>query len=512
MIENSCYLGVEFGSTRIKGTVLDNHLEVISNAGYEWKSEIVNHIWTYDLSEALLGFRDVLNHLNGLDRVTALGISGMMHGYLAFDENWKLLTPFRTWQNTITEEAAEKLTDLFQFNVPQRWSIAHLYQAILNDEEHVPHIRHITTLSGYMHYLLTGVNAVGIGEASGMFPVDSEKHGYNEEMLKKFNEVSALDLPVESLLPEVLVAGEYAGRITKSGSAIAGGLLREGIPLAPCEGDAGTGMVATNSVIPETGNVSGGTSIFLMAVMDHPLKKVHSEIDVVATPAGDPVAMVHCNNCTTETNQWVSLFKELLKLEGVEIEDSKLFEDLYHCSMKGNYPPISILNYTIGEGVTHINSGFPLIIRDPGRSLQLSQFMRAHLFSSIATLAIGMRILKEENVVLNRLTAHGGIFKTDGVMNIYLASALETSVSTMRTAGEGGPYGMALLAAYMATKQSNESLQEWLAHVAFADSDEKVIESDPEITKEFSEYLSHFEHALEVEKKVLQEEKTDEKI
>ena len=328
MIENSCYLGVEFGSTRIKGTVLDNHLEVISNAGYEWKSEIVNHIWTYDLSEALLGFRDVLNHLNGLDRVTALGISGMMHGYLAFDENWKLLTPFRTWQNTITEEAAEKLTDLFQFNVPQRWSIAHLYQAILNNEEHVPHIRHITTLSGYMHYLLTGVNAVGIGEASGMFPVDSEKHGYNEEMLKKFNEVSALDLPVESLLPEVLVAGEYAGRITKSGSAIAGGLLREGIPLAPCEGDAGTGMVATNSVIPETGNVSGGTSIFLMAVMDHPLKKVHSEIDVVATPAGDPVAMVHCNNCTTETNQWVSLFKELLKLEGVEIEDSKLFEDL----------------------------------------------------------------------------------------------------------------------------------------------------------------------------------------
>ena len=447
MIENSCYLGVEFGSTRIKGTVLDNHLEVISNAGYEWKSEIVNHIWTYDLSEALLGFRDVLNHLNGLDRVTALGISGMMHGYLAFDENWKLLTPFRTWQNTITEEAAEKLTDLFQFNVPQRWSIAHLYQAILNNEEHVPHIRHITTLSGYMHYLLTGVNAVGIGEASGMFPVDSEKHGYNEEMLKKFNEVSALDLPVESLLPEVLVAGEYAGRITKSGSAIAGGLLREGIPLAPCEGDAGTGMVATNSVIPETGNVSGGTSIFLMAVMDHPLKKVHSEIDVVATPAGDPVAMVHCNNCTTETNQWVSLFKELLKLEGVEIEDSKLFEDLYHCSMKGNYPPISILNYTIGEEVTHINSGFPLIIRDPGRSLQLSQFMRAHLFSSIATLAIGMRILKEENVVLNRLTAHGGIFKTDGVMNLYLASALETSVSTMRTAGEGGPYGMALLAA-----------------------------------------------------------------
>ncbi len=503
------YLGIEFGSTRIKGAVLDCDHQVVSKASYQWASTCENGYWTYPLSQALDGLRCVLSQLDHLDELAAFGVSGMMHGYLAFDANWNLLVPFRTWQNTTTGPAAAALTSLFHFNIPQRWSIAHLYQAILNQEEHASKVRHITTLAGYVHFLLTGVNAIGIGEASGMFPVDQDTHSYDAVMIRKFDRVSGLDVSIQELLPKVLIAGEPAGFVTSEGSRLTNGLLQPGLAAAPCEGDAGTGMVATDAVVPCTGNVSGGTSIFLMAVLEHSMVNVHPEIDVVATPAGSPVAMVHCNNCTAELNQWVSMFQELLAMEGVDASSSKLFEDLYRCSMDGESSGITMVNYLTGEGVTHMDDGFPMILRKGDRKLSLAQFMRAQLYSSIATLALGMNILKTENVNLQRLMAHGGIFKTEGVMDRYLASALSIPVSTMKTAGEGGPCGMALLAQYLVERQGDEPLSVWLDRSVFAHVETKEVLPDPVVTEDFEGYLSRFCSALEMERSVIEKRKKD---
>lgn len=391
------YLGIELGSTRIKAVTIDEKHIPVSSGDYTWDSTYENGIWTYDLDEVWTGLKSVLSSIENREGIAAMGVSAMMHGYLAFDKDWNLLTPFRTWQNTITSQAAEELTALFGFNIPQRWSIAHLYQAILNREAHVPQIAHITTLAGFVHYRLTGVNAIGIGEASGMFPIDSEKRCYNEEMLEKFNYlVSDRNLPWKliNILPSVLVAGEEAGRLTESGATLLDDLLSPGIPFAPAEGDAGTGMTATNAVAPRTGNVSAGTSIFSMVVLERPLKKVYEEIDLVTTPTGKPVAMVHCNNCTSDSNAWISVLKETANLFGAEPSNGDVYTKLYEKSLEGDPDcgGVLVCNYMAGEGVTHLNEGRPMVVRRPDAKFTLANFFRAILYSTMSTLKIGMDI------------------------------------------------------------------------------------------------------------------------
>ena len=371
------YLGIELGSTRIKAVAIDEKHTPVSSGDYTWKSTYENGIWTYDLAEVWIGLKAALSGLEAKEKIAAMGISGMMHGYLAFDKDWNLLVPFRTWQNTITGQAAAELTELFGFNIPQRWSIAHLYQAFLNNEEHIGRIAHITTLAGYVHYMLTGVNAIGIGEASGMFPIDSEKNCYDEEMLRKFEKLTE-DQPwnIRDILPKVLVAGAEAGSLTAQGAAMLDNLLAPGIPFAPAEGDAGTGMTATNAVAPRTGNVSAGTSIFSMVVLEHPLEKVYEEIDLVTTPTGKPVAMVHCNNCTNDSNAWVSVLKEAAELLGAEPTTGEVYTKLYQKALEGDSDcgGVLVCNYMAGEGVTHLDEGRPMVVRRPDSRFTLSAF------------------------------------------------------------------------------------------------------------------------------------------
>lgn len=431
----------------------------------------------------------------------------MMHGYLAFDKDWNLLVPFRTWQNTITGQAAEELTELFGFNIPQRWSIAHLYQAVLNGEEHVPRIAHITTLAGYVHYMLTGVNAIGIGEASGMFPIDSEKNCYDETMLCKFEKLTE-NQPwnIREILPAVLMAGEQAGVLTESGAAMLDNLLAPGIPFAPAEGDAGTGMTATNAVAPRTGNVSAGTSIFSMVVLEQPLQKVYEEIDLVTTPTGKPVAMVHCNNCTNDSNAWVSVLKETAELFGVTPSNGEVYTKLYQKSLEGDPDcgGILVCNYMSGEGVTHLDEGRPMVVRRPDSKFTLANFFRATLYSTMSTLRIGMDILAKENVAIDSLTGHGGLFKTPVVGQKYMAAACNAPVTCMETAGEGGPYGMALLAAYMAKKAKNESLEEYLNAHVFADTKGTTLNPEQADVDGFNTYIEQYKQLLEVERKAVE--------
>ena len=436
-----------------------------------------------------------------------MGVSAMMHGYLAFDKDWNLLVPFRTWQNTITGQAAEELTELFGFNIPQRWSIAHLYQAVLNGEEHVPRIAHITTLAGYVHYMLTGVNAIGIGEASGMFPIDSEKNCYDETMLCKFEKLTE-NQPwnIREILPAVLMAGEQAGVLTESGAAMLDNLLAPGIPFAPAEGDAGTGMTATNAVAPRTGNVSAGTSIFSMVVLEQPLQKVYEEIDLVTTPTGKPVAMVHCNNCTNDSNAWVSVLKETAELFGVTPSNGEVYTKLYQKSLEGDPDcgGILVCNYMSGEGVTHLDEGRPMVVRRPDSKFTLANFFRATLYSTMSTLRIGMDILAKENVAIDSLTGHGGLFKTPVVGQKYMAAACNAPVTCMETAGEGGPYGMALLAAYMAKKAKNESLEEYLNAHVFADTKGTTLNPEQADVDGFNTYIEQYKQLLEVERKAVE--------
>ena len=443
------------------------------------------------------------------ENIAAMGISGMMHGYLAFDEDWNLLTPFRTWQNTITGQAAEELTALFGFNIPQRWSIAHLYQAILNNEEHISQIAHITTLAGYVHYMLTGVNAIGIGEASGMFPIDSEENCYDTEMLRKFDQLTArMELPwahLADILPGVLLAGETAGTLTDAGAAMLDHLLSPSIPFAPAEGDAGTGMTATNAVAPRTGNVSAGTSIFSMVVLEHPLKKVYEEIDLVTTPTGKQVAMVHCNNCTNDSNAWVSLLKEAANLLGAEPSTGEVYTKLYQKALEGDADcgGVLVCNYMAGEGVTHLDEGRPMVVRRPDAKFTLANFFRATLYATMSTLKIGMDILAGENVAIDSLTGHGGLFKTPVVGQKFMAAACNAPVTCMETAGEGGPYGMALLAAYMANKTDNESLEEYLNAHVFADSVGTTLAPEQADVEGFNAYIEQYKRLLEVERKAV---------
>ena len=498
-------LGIELGSTRIKAVTIDEQFKPVSSGDYTWSSTYENGIWTYSLEEVWAGLKSAISKVENRENIAAAGVSAMMHGYLAFDKDWNLLTPFRTWQNTITGQAAAELTGLFDFNIPQRWSIAHLYQAVLNGEEHVPQIAHITTLAGYIHYKLTGVNAVGIGEASGMFPIDSAALDYDAGMMAKFNAlpaIQALPWKLRDLLPKVLTAGEPAGALTESGAALLDGLLPAGIPFAPAEGDAGTGMTATNAVALRTGNVSAGTSIFSMVVLEKPLKKVYEEIDLVTTPTGAPVAMVHCNNCTNDTNAWVNVLGESAKLFGAEPSTGELYTKLYEKSLVGDPDcgGVLVCNYLAGEGVTHMDAGRPLVVRTPESSFTLANFFRAQLYSTMSTLKIGMDILASEGVAIDSLTGHGGLFKTPVVGQSYMAAACNAPVTCMETAGEGGPYGMALLASFLLNKNEEESLEDFLSKRVFAGVSGSTVQPDPACVEGFNTYIQRYKALLEVEK------------
>ena len=506
-------LGIEFGSTRIKAVLIDqNHMPIASGA-YDWENQLVNGIWTYSMDMIIKGLQtcyaalktDVKEKLGvELTTVGAIGVSAMMHGYLPFDKEGNQLAEFRTWRNTITGEAAAKLTELFHFNIPQRWSIAHLYQAILNKEEHVDKIGYLTTLAGYIHYRLTGEKVMGIGEASGMFPIDSEKLDYNQEMIDKFDVIHGQPWKLREILPKVLIAGESGGTLTKEGALLLDptGTLECGIPAAPCEGDAGTGMAATNSVLERTGNVSAGTSDFAMIVTDHTLG-VHREIDMVTTPAGAAVAMVHCNNCTSDINAWVNLLAEFADAIGASVDKGALYTLLFKKALEGDADCGGLLsyNYFSGEGVTDIDAGRPIFMRMPDAKLSLANFMRTHLLSALATLKIGMDILtKEENVAIDKLYGHGGFFKTPGVGQRMLSAAVNAPVSCMETAGEGGPYGMALLGAYMIWHEEGESLAEYLEKKVFASAKCETLMADASDVEGFNRFAENYKNAFDVEK------------
>lgn len=513
-------LGMEFGSTRIKAVLVDEKNHPIASGSHSWENRHENGIWTYSLEDIREGMQSCYRALAaqvqqkyGLELTTvgALGISGMMHGYLAFDGEDRLLVPFRTWRNTMTGEAAEKLTKEFCFNIPQRWSIAHLYQAILNGEEHVKDVAYLTTLAGYIHWKLTGRKVLGVGEASGMFPIDTQTGNYDQKMVQRFDELTAdhkLGWRLEEILPQVLMAGEEAGKLTPEGAAFLdpSGKLQAGIPLCPPEGDAGTGMVATNSVAPRTGNVSAGTSIFSMVVLEKALKEVHEEIDLVTTPSGDLTAMVHCNNCTSEINAWVELFVQFGACMGFDmdvISSDELYGGLYRVALEGEPDCGGLLsyNYLSGEPVTGLTQGRPLFVRTPDSSFDLGNFMRMHIYSAMATLKIGNDILlKEEGVKLDQIYGHGGLFKTKGVGQKIMAAALDTPVAVMETAGEGGAWGIALLAAYRKDRQEGQTLADYLEQKVFAGKKSTVEQPEPLDVSGFDEYVRRYQEGLAVER------------
>ncbi len=505
MSEHRACLGLELGSTRIKAVTIDETFKPVSSGDYTWASRYENGVWTYPLEEVWTGLKSALSQVKDREKIAAAGVSAMMHGYLAFDRDWNLLVPFRTWQNTITGPAAAQLTELFGFNIPQRWSIAHLYQAVLNKEDHVPRIAHITTLAGYIHYMLTGVNAVGVGEASGMFPIDSAALDYDQAMVEKFDRLPVIEkLPwkLRDLLPKVLTAGQDAGRLTEEGAKMLDGLLPAGVVFAPAEGDAGTGMTATNAVAPRTGNVSAGTSIFSMVVLEKPLEKVYEEIDLVTTPTGAPVAMVHCNNCTNDTNAWVNVLGEAAQLFGAEPSTGELYTKLYEKSLEGDPDcgGVMVCNYLAGEGVTHMDAGRPLVARTPETKFTLANFFRSQLYATMATLKIGMDILAEEKVAIDSLTGHGGLFKTPIVGQSYMAAACNAPVTCMETAGEGGPYGMALLASYLLNQGEGERLEDFLSGKVFAGASGSTVQPDPAAVEDFNAYIRRYKALLNVEK------------
>jgi len=501
-------LGLELGSTRIKAVAVDESYAPVSSGDYTWKSSFENGVWTYSLDEVWTGLKTAVSAIQAPETVAAMGVSAMMHGYLAFDKDWNLLVPFRTWQNTITGPASEELTALFGFNIPQRWSIAHLYQAVLNGEPHVKNIAHITTLAGYVHHSLTGVHALGVGDASGMFPIDSGKNDYDQAMMDKFDALAAAKgcpWKLRDLLPQVLCAGEDAGHLTEEGSKLLGGVLPAGIPFAPAEGDAGTGMTATNAVAPRTGNVSAGTSIFSMVVLEGPLKKVYPEIDLVTTPTGKPVAMVHCNNCTNDMNAWVSLLGGTAALFDAAPDTGTLYTRLYQKSLEGDPDcgGVTVVNYMAGEGVTHFDEGRPLVVRAPDSKFTLANFLRAQLYATMSTLKIGMDILAGEGVAIDSLTGHGGLFKTPVVGQKYMAAACNAPVTVTETAGEGGPYGMALLAMYLLQKGPEESLEDFLSRRVFAGAKSTTLQPEAADVDGFNAYIKRFQAALEVERTAL---------
>ena len=510
-------LGIEFGSTRIKAVLVDEKNVPIASGSHEWENRLVDNIWTYTLDDIWNGLQDCYRDLvkdvkekydAELTTIGAMGFSAMMHGYLAFDKNDELLVPFRTWRNTITEPASEALTELFQYHIPQRWSIAHLYQAILNGEEHVKNVDFFTTLAGYVHWRLTGKKVLGVGDASGMFPIDMNTGDYNERMIGQFDELVAdkgFDWKLKEILPGVLTAGENAGVLTEEGAKLLDptGTLKAGIPVCPPEGDAGTGMAATNSVAQRTGNVSAGTSVFSMVVLEKDLSKVYPELDMVTTPDGSLVAMVHCNNCTSDLNAWVGIFKEFAESFGIEVDMNKLFGTLYNKALEGDADCGGLLayNYFSGEHITGFEKGRPLFVRRPESKFNLANFMRVHLFTSLGALKTGMDILlKEEKVNLDKIYGHGGLFKTKGVGQGILAAAIDTPVSVMETAGEGGAWGIALLASYMKNKAEGESLSAYLSDKVFAGETGSEMQPVAEDVAGFEAFIERYKAGFPIER------------
>jgi len=510
-------LGIEFGSTRIKAVLIGEDHTPIASGSYEWENRYENGVWTYSLEDVWTGLQESYRNLSKevlekynipLKTIGAIGFSAMMHGYMAFDKDGNLLVPFRTWRNTMTGEASEKLTDLFQFNIPQRWSIAHLYQAILNKEPHIKDISHQTTLAGYVHWKLTGQKVLGVGEASGMFPIDSKTNDYDTHRIEQFNEqLKAEHIPwkLQDILPKVLVAGNSAGVLTAEGAKLIDptGGLQAGVSLCPPEGDAGTGMVATNSVAERTGNVSAGTSVFAMIVLEKALSKLYPEIDMVTTPTGKPVAMVHSNNCTSDLNAWVDLFQEFTNALGVEISESKLYEILYKKALTGDADAGGLLAYSYlsGEHITHLEEGRPLFVRTPESRFTLANFMRVHLFSSLGALKIGLDILfEQEKVKIDQILGHGGFFKTKEVGQKMMAAAMNVPVSVMETAGEGGAWGIALLASYMLHKAKNEPLEAYLSDKVFAGENGTTIAPDQRDVDGFTAFMERYKKGLVIER------------
>jgi len=492
------FLGIELGSTRIKAVIINENFAPLASGSYDWENKLENGYWTYSLEDVWRGIQGACSGIGeDLANIDGIGVSAMMHGYLAFDKNGGLLTPFRTWRNTTTARAADALTESFGFNIPQRWSIAHLYQAILNKEEHIPEIAFMTTLAGYVHFKLTGEKVLGVGDASGMFPVSGGV--YDKEMSRNFRETAGIS--VEDIFPRILTAGEKAGTLTAEGAKLLdpSGRLQAGIPLCPPEGDAGTGMAATNTVTPRTGNLSAGTSVFAMIVLEKPLRKVNPEIDIVATPNGKPAAMVHCNSCTSDLNEWAELFGEAAELMGAKFDKSELFEKMYASALAGENDGGGLMNYNFfsGEPVAEVDDGCPLFFRKPGSKLNLANFMRTQLYSAAAALKIGMDILSErENVKVDKLLGHGGLFKTKNVGQKLVAGALNVPVTVMESAGEGGAFGIALLAAY-AVQGGGDSLDEFLQNFVFAGNSGVTVNPDPGDVKGFAAFMQTYKNGLD---------------
>ncbi|MDM8150857.1 xylulokinase [Priestia megaterium] len=510
-------LGIELGSTRIKAVLIDENFETIASGGYEWENLLEDGFWTYNLLDIITGLQSAYREMKQeversygitIRTVGSIGISAMMHGYMAFDKTGELLVPFRTWRNATTSAAAKELTEHFQFNIPERWSIAHLYQAIINQEKHLPRIDYMTTLAGYIHWLLTGSKALGIGDASGMFPIDERTQNYSEDMMKQFNElISYKGYPwqLSDILPAVHTSGEQAGTLTAIGASILDQSknLQPGIPFCPPEGDAGTGMVATNSVRKRTGNVSVGTSVFAMIVLDKKLSNVYPEIDLVTTPNGSPVGMVHANNCSSDLNAWLGLFREFSEAMGQKVESDKLFEVMLNKALEADPDGGGLLSYGYfsGENITGVESGRPLFVRSAKSNFNLANFMRTHLFTAFGALKIGMDLLvKEENVKIHSILAHGGLFKTPVVGQKIMAAAINTPVSIMDTAGEGGAWGMAILSSYMLNKSENESLEDFLDDKVFKEVTAQEIYPDELDVKGFEAFIKRYKKGLVIEK------------
>ena len=510
-------IGIELGSTRIKTVLIGEDHRVLASGSHDWENSCVDNVWTYSLQDVWTGLQDSYRDMAGnvrtqygtdLETVRSIGISGMMHGYLAFNKDCRLLTPFRTWRNTSTGESSETLTRLFDYPIPQRWSIAHLYQAILNGEEHVAQIDFLTTLAGYVHWQLTGRKVLGVGEASGMFPIDLKTGIYNKQMIGQFSGLVgsgrfAWDL--EQILPEVLLAGDRAGELTAEGARLldVSGKLKPGIPLCPPEGDAGTGMAATNSIAVRTGNVSAGTSVFAMIVLERELSRAYPEIDLVTTPDGHLVAMVHSNNCTSDYDAWIGLFAEALKALGIDVSKPRLYDTLLGLALQGDADCGGLLayGYLSGEHITHLAEGRPLFVRSPQSRFNLANFMRVNLFTALGALRTGLDILFEkESVQIDEIRGHGGFFKTRETGQKIMAAAVNVPVSVMDTAGEGGAWGIALLASYMANKEADETLVAFLDQKVFSDKSRTVVRPDPADTAGFDRFMERYRQGLAVEK------------
>ena len=509
-------LGIELGSTRIKAVLIDQENKPIAQGNHTWENQLVDGLWTYSIEAIWSGLQDCYADLRSnvknlygieIENLAAIGVSAMMHGYMPFNAKEEILVPFRTWRNTNTGRAAAALSDLFVYNIPLRWSISHLYQAILDNEAHVKDIDFLTTLAGYVHWQLTGEKVLGIGDASGMLPIDPTTHNYSAEMVAKFDKLIApnqYNWTLQDILPKVLSAGESAGVLTPEGSKKldASGHLKAGIPVCPPEGDAGTGMVATNAVKQRTGNVSAGTSSFSMIVLEKELSKPYEMIDMVTTPDGSLVAMVHCNNCTSDLNAWVNLFKEYQELLGIPVDMNEIYSKLYNIALTGDADCGGLLsyNYISGEPVTGLAEGRPLFVRSANDKFNLANFMRSHLYASVGVLKIGNDILfNEEKIKVDRITGHGGLFKTKGVGQRILAAAINSPISVMETAGEGGAWGIALLGSYLVNNEKKQSLADFLDEKVFVGDAGTEVSPTAEDVAGFNTYIENYKAGLPIE-------------